>query len=63
MIDLEDRIERLVRYPHTLQPDERDALTRLTSTDPTAERLAKFYKSFYDELDSTPMPPEPDRPE
>lgn len=51
---LEEAVERFVRYPESLESHERLDIARLVQEDPTAQRLAAFYSSFYDELDATP---------
>lgn len=51
---LEDAIERFVRYPDTLRPEERTGLARLIEEDVTARDLAEFYRSFYADLDGVP---------
>jgi hypothetical protein len=47
----EEAVERYVRYPDTLSDAERVHVADLLRSDPTARRLAAFYRSFYDELD------------
>ncbi|PAP75945.1 helix-turn-helix domain-containing protein [Rubrivirga marina] len=51
---LEDAVERFVRYPDTLRPEEREAIARLIEEDVTARELAAFYTAFYADLDGVP---------
>ena len=49
---MEETVERFVRYPNTLTPNERTEVAHLIEVDLTARRLASFYCSFYLELDA-----------
>lgn len=57
----EARIERYVRFPATLAPAERDAVTALLAADPTARATASFFQSFYAELDNVEAQQQPGR--
>jgi hypothetical protein len=48
----EEVIERYIRYPDTLSAADRARAAELLRADPTARRLAAYYRGFYDELDA-----------
>jgi hypothetical protein len=48
----EEIVERYVRYPESLSPQDRDRVAALLRTDATARRIAEFYRRFYDQLDA-----------
>ena len=49
---LEERIERLVRYPHTLSARERNELKSRVATTAYARELATYFERFYFEVDA-----------
>ena len=48
----EEVIERYIRFPDTLSAEDRERASELLRSDPTARRLAAFYRGYYDELDA-----------
>ncbi len=52
----EEQIERYVRYPHSLSPEEqRDIEAAIQSSD-LVRQIAAFYEEFYAELDQGQLP-------
>jgi hypothetical protein len=54
----EEIVERYIRYPESLSDKDREDVAGLLRTDPTARRIADYYRRFYDELDAINGPRE-----
>ena len=51
----EHMIERYVRYPDTLSEEAQRSIEAYVQQDASAQTLAEFYRSFYQELDNLPQ--------
>lgn len=54
---LEDRIERLIRYPDTLSIAEKTDLESTVSTSGYAKAVADYFQLFYQEMDTLDVLP------